>query len=50
MEELIERLVAKAAANIQNFGRELFRLGRDKIGANVMGEIIAGPPGLGPFA
>ena len=50
MEELIERLVAKAAANIQNIGRELFRLGRDKIGANLMGEIIAGPPGLGPFA
>jgi hypothetical protein len=29
---------------------ELFGLSRDKIGANQMGEIIAGPPGLSQFA
>jgi len=29
---------------------ELFGLSRDKIGANQMGEIIAGTPGLGQFA
>ena len=31
---------------IQNIARELFRFGRDKIGADQMGEIIAGTPGL----
>ena len=31
---------------IQNVARELFRFGRDKIGADQMGEIIAGTPGL----
>jgi hypothetical protein len=35
---------------IQSIGRELFRFGRDKIGADQMGEIIAGTPGLGQFA
>ncbi len=37
-------------AEIQNIARELFRFGRDKIGADRMGEIIAGTPGLGQFA
>jgi hypothetical protein len=35
---------------IQSIGRELFRFGRDKIGADQMGEIIAGTPGLSQFA
>ena len=35
---------------IQNIARELFRFGRDKIGADQMGEIISGTPGLGQFA
>src|SRR6266404_3942573 len=30
----------------ENIARELFRFGRDKIGANRVGEIIAGTPGL----
>jgi hypothetical protein len=34
----------------QNIARELFRFSRDKIGANQMGEIIAGTPGLSRFA
>jgi len=37
-------------AEIQNVARELFRFGRDKIGADQMGEIIAGTPGLSQFA
>ena len=36
--------------DIQNIARELFRFGRDKIGADQMGEIIAGTPGLKQFA
>ena len=36
--------------DIQNIARELFRFGRDKIGADQMGEIIAGTPGLNQFA
>ena len=35
---------------IQNVARELFRFGRDKIGADQMGEIIAATPGLSQFA
>ena len=35
---------------IQDIARELFRFGRDKIGADQMGEIIAGTPGLSKFA
>jgi hypothetical protein len=35
---------------IQHIARELFRFGRDKIGADQMGEIIAGTPGLSQFA
>ena len=35
---------------IQNIAREIFRFGRDKIGANQMSEIIAGTPGLSQFA
>ena len=31
-------------------GAELFRFGRDKIGADQMGEIIKGTPGLSQFA
>ena len=37
-------------AEIQSIARELFRFGRDKIGADQMGEIIAGTPGLSQFA
>jgi hypothetical protein len=37
-------------AEIRNVARELFRYGRDKIGAEKMGEIIAGTPGLSQFA
>jgi hypothetical protein len=36
--------------DIQNIARELFRFGRDKIGADRMGEIIARTPGLSQFA
>jgi len=36
--------------DIQNIARELFKVGRDKIGADRMGEIIAGTPGLRQFA
>src|ERR1700678_1060937 len=35
---------------IQNVARELFRFGQDKIGADQMGQIIAGTPGLSQFA
>ncbi|HEU0081649.1 MAG TPA: DUF2267 domain-containing protein [Bradyrhizobium sp.] len=35
---------------IQNVARELVRFGRDRIGAEQMGEIIAGTPGLNQFA
>jgi hypothetical protein len=35
---------------IQNVARELFRFGRDRIGADQMGEIISGTPGLSQFA
>jgi hypothetical protein len=37
-------------ADIQKIARELFRFGRDKIGAEQMGRIIAGTPGLSQFA
>jgi hypothetical protein len=37
-------------SEIQNIARELFKFGRDKIGANQMGEIIARTPGLSQFA
>jgi hypothetical protein len=35
---------------IQDVARELFRFGRDKVGADQMGKIIAGTPGLSQFA
>src|SRR5436305_522416 len=35
---------------IQNVARELFKFGRDRIGADQMGEIISGTPGLSQFA
>jgi hypothetical protein len=35
---------------IQNIARELLRFGRDKIGADRMGEIVAATPGLSQFA
>src|SRR5437868_15010260 len=35
---------------IQNVARDLLTFGRDKIGADRMGEIIAGTPGLSQFA
>ena len=37
-------------SDIQTIARELFRFGRDKIGADQMGKIIAGTPGLSQFA
>ena len=37
-------------SEIQSNARELFRYGRDKIGADQMGAIIAGTPGLSQFA
>ena len=37
-------------SEIQNVAREIFRFGRDRIGADQMGEIIAGTPGLSQFA
>jgi hypothetical protein len=37
-------------SEIQNIARELFRFGRDKIGADLMGEIVAGTPGFSQFA
>jgi hypothetical protein len=39
-----------AITDIQNIARELFAFGRDRIGADRMGVIIAGTPGLGQFA
>src|SRR5690348_11651287 len=36
--------------DIQAVARELFRFGRDKIGADQMSEIVAGTPGLNQFA
>jgi hypothetical protein len=36
--------------DIQNVARELFRFGRDQIGPDQMGDIIAGTPGLNQFA
>jgi len=36
--------------DIQGIARELFKFGEDKIGADKMGEIIAGTPGLSQFA
>ena len=35
---------------IADIARELLRYGRDKIGADQMGEIVAGTPGLSQFA
>lgn len=35
---------------IKSVARELFKFGRDKIGADQMGEIISGTPGLKQFA
>src|SRR5262245_1735083 len=37
-------------AEIQDVARELFRFGSEKVGADQMGEIIAGTPGLRQFA
>jgi hypothetical protein len=37
-------------SQIQSVAGELLRFGRDKIGADQMGEIIAGTPGLSQFA
>jgi len=37
-------------SEIQNIARELLRFGRDKIGPDQMGEIIAGTPGLSQLA
>lgn len=37
-------------SDIQTIACELFRFGRDKIGADQMGKIIAGTPGLSQFA
>jgi hypothetical protein len=35
---------------IKSIARELFKFGRDKIGADQMGAIVAGTPGLSQFA
>ncbi|QUS39248.1 DUF2267 domain-containing protein [Tardiphaga alba] len=35
---------------IQSVARELFKFGRDKVGADAMDQIIAGTPGLSQFA
>jgi len=37
-------------AEIQSVARELFKFGRDKIGADQMGAIISGTPGLRQFS
>lgn len=37
-------------SDIQSVARELFKFGRDKIGADAMDEIISGTPGLSQFA
>ena len=37
-------------SEIQSVARELLRFGRDTIGADQMGEIISGTPGLSQFA
>ena len=37
-------------SDIRTIARELFRFGRDKIGADQMGKIVAGTPGLSQFA
>src|SRR3954453_16278443 len=37
-------------SEIQNFSREFFKFGRDRIGADRMGEIISGTPGVSQFA
>src|SRR3982074_2727420 len=42
--------VGVGMSGVKNIPRELFRFGRDKIGADQMGEIIAGTPGLNQFA
>jgi hypothetical protein len=39
-----------AVSDIQTIARELFAFGRDKIGADRMGAIIAGTPGLSHVA
>jgi hypothetical protein len=36
--------------DIQNIARELFRFGREQIGAEHMSEIVSGTPGLSQFA
>jgi hypothetical protein len=36
-------------SQIQDIARELFRFGRDKVGAEQMSEIISGTPGLSQF-
>jgi len=41
---------ARLMALGQGIAHELFGHSRDEIGANQMGEIIAGPPGLSQFA
>lgn len=37
-------------SDIQSIARELFRFGRDKVGADQMGAILAETPGLSQFA
>lgn len=52
MDELIEQPAAKAGigkavvGEINSVARELYKFGRDQVGADQMGEIIAGTPGL----
>jgi hypothetical protein len=44
------KLTGNGTGEIHSIARELFELSRDKIGADQMGEIIAGTPGLSQFA
>jgi hypothetical protein len=44
------RLMGLGMGEIQNVARELFGFGEDRIGADQMGEIIAGTAGLSQFA
>ncbi|MGE0286448.1 MAG: DUF2267 domain-containing protein [Bradyrhizobium sp.] len=46
----VRPLAADPGINEFQTARELFRFGRDKIGAEHMSAIISGTPGLGQFA
>jgi len=48
--QVVEDGLGLGIGEIQNVARELFKFGRDRIGADQMGEIISGTPGLSQFA